>query len=107
MKKYFFLLLFANICLTVNAQDRSEKEPYLTKSLSGESVSSVRAETSGGNISVSAASPSDSRVEVYVSTNGNRLRTLSDAELKARVTDDYDLDVSVKDNKLTVTAKSK
>ena len=55
MKKYFFLLLFATICIAVNAQNRSEKEPYLTKSLSGESVSSVKAETSGGNISVSAA----------------------------------------------------
>lgn len=107
MKKYFFLLLFANICLAVNAQTKSEKEPYLTKSLSGESVSSVMVETSGGNISVSGVEPSDSRVEVFVSGNNNRLKSLSVDELKTKVNEDYDLDVSVKDNKLTVTAKSK
>jgi hypothetical protein len=107
MKKYFFLLLLANICLSVNAQTKSQKEPYLTKSLSGESVNNVRAETSGGNISVSAVDPSDARVEVFVSQNTNRLKSLSADELKTRVTEDYDLDVSVKNSKLTVTAKSK
>ena len=107
MKKYFFFLLLANICLAVNAQTKSEKEPYLTKSLSGESVNNVRAETSGGNISVSGVGPSDSRVEVFVSQNNNRLKSLSADELKTRVNEDYDLDVSVKDSKLTVTAKSK
>ncbi|MEP6949364.1 MAG: DUF4097 family beta strand repeat-containing protein [Ginsengibacter sp.] len=107
MKKYFFLLLFANICLAVNAQTKSEKEPYLTKSLSGESVNSVTAETSGGNISVSGVDPANSRVEVFVSQNSNKLKSLSADELKAKVSEDYDLDVSVRDSKLTVTAKSK
>ena len=107
MKKYFSLLLFANICLAVNAQTKSEKEPYLTKSLSGESVSNVTAETSGGNINVSGVSPSESRVEVFVSQNSNKLKSLSADELKTRVTEDYNLDVSVQNNKLTVTAKSK
>ena len=107
MKKYFFLLLLANICLAVNAQDKSGKEPYLTKSLSGESVNSIVAETSGGNIYVSGANPSDYRVEVFVSANNNKLRALSNDELKARVNEDYDLDVSVNSGKLTVKAKSK
>ncbi len=107
MMKYFFLLLFANICLAVNAQTKSGKEPFLTKSLSGENVSNVMAETSGGNISVSAVEPSNARVEVFVSTNGNKVKSLSDEELKTRVNEDYDLDVSIKDSKLTATAKSK
>src|SRR6476660_6242187 len=104
MKKYFLLLL-ANIFLAANAQ-KSEKQPYLIKSLSGESVSKVMVETPGGNISVSAASPSDSRVEVFVSQNNNKLKSSVD-ELKTRVNADYDLDVSVKDSKLVVTARSK
>jgi hypothetical protein len=83
MKKYFFLFLLVNICLAVNAQTKSEKEPYLTKSLSGESVSNVMAETSGGNISVTGVAPSDSRVEVFVSQNSNKLKSLSADELKA------------------------
>ena len=107
MKKYFFLLLFANICLAVAAQNKSEKGPWLTKSFSGESVNSVMAETSGGNISVSGVSQADSRVEVFISQNTNKMRSLSADELKAKVNNEYDLDVSVKDSKLTVTAKPK
>ncbi|MEO8765381.1 MAG: DUF4097 family beta strand repeat-containing protein [Ginsengibacter sp.] len=107
MKKYFSVLLFANICLAVNAQNKSDKEPYLTKSLSGETVNSVRAETSGGNISVTGGNQSDSRVEVFIWQNGNKLKALSGDELKVKVDEDYDLDVSVKDSKLTVTAKPK
>jgi hypothetical protein len=107
MKKYFFLFLLANICLAVNAQTTSDKEPYLTKSLSGESVNNVKVETSGGNISVFGVNPSESRVEVFVSQNSNRLKSLSADELKTKVNEDYDLDVSVKNSKLTATAKSK
>ena len=105
--KYFILLLFANICFAVNAQNDAEKTPYLTKSFSGETINSVRSETSGGNISVTGVAPSESRVEVFVWQNNNRRNSLSDDELKTRIDNDYDLDVSVNNNKLTVTAKSK
>jgi DUF4097 and DUF4098 domain-containing protein YvlB len=107
MKKYFFLLLFAIISLAVDAQNKSDKEPYLTKSFAGESINKVMAETSGGNISVSGVNLSESRVEVFVSQNNNRKNSLNDEELKSKVNEDYDLDVSVKNNELTVTAKSK
>jgi DUF4097 and DUF4098 domain-containing protein YvlB len=107
MKKYFFLLLITAIGLTVNAQNKKDKEPYLTKSFSGESINKVMAETSGGNINVTGVNPSESRVEVFVSQNNNRKNSLSDEELKSKVNEDYDLDVSVKNNELTVTAKSK
>src|SRR5579862_8319771 len=107
MKKYLFLLLFANFCLAVSAQNKSEKVPYLTKSFSGEYVSSVTAETSGGNISVSGVGQADTRAEVFISQNGNKSKSLSADELKAKVEEDYNLDVSAKDGKLTVTAKSK
>ena len=107
MKNYFFLLLLVNICFAVNAQNKSDKEPYLTKSFSGESINKVMAETSGGNISVTGVNPSESRVEVFVSQNNNRKNSLSDEEIKSKINEDYDLDVSVKNNELTVTAKSK
>jgi len=106
MKKYFFLLLVVALSFTVNAQSKSEKEPYLTKSFAGESINEVIAETAGGNITVTGVEPSQSKVEVFVSQNNNR-KTLTDEEIKSKINEDYDLDVSVKNNELTVTAKSK
>jgi len=107
MKKLFFFLLLANICLTISAQNKSGKEPYLTKSLSGEIIKKITTETSGGNITVGAANSSDARVEVFVSQNGNNQNAVSKDELKARINEDYDLNISVDKNQLTAIAKSK
>ena len=104
--KHFFLLLFASICLTVNAQNKSEKA-YVAESFSGESIDKVVSETAGGNIIVIAVSPSESRVEVFVNQNNNWKKSLSDDEIKSRVNEDYDLNISVSGNKLTATAKPK
>lgn len=107
MKKLFSFLLLANICFAINAQNKSSKEPYLTKSLSGETIKSVMAQTSGGNITVSAVNPSEARVEVFVSQNGNNQNALSNDEIKSRINEDYDLNISVNNNELKATAKSK
>jgi len=107
MKKYFFLLLLATVSLLVNAQDKTDKQPYLAKSFSGESINKVMAETTGGNISVTGVDPKDSRVEVFVSQNDNKKNSLNSDEITTKVNADYDLDVSVKNNELTVTAKPK
>jgi hypothetical protein len=107
MKKFFFFLLLANICVTISAQNKSDKEPYLTKSLSGETIKNVTAETSGGNITVSAVNPSETRVEVFVSQNGNNQNALSNDELKSRINEDYDFHISVNNNELKVTAEAK
>jgi DUF4097 and DUF4098 domain-containing protein YvlB len=103
--KYFILMLFANICFAVNAQNNSDREPYLTKSFTGESIKSVHAETTGGNISVTATD-ADSKVEVYVWQNNER-KSLSGDELKTKVNDEYDINISVNNSNLTVTAKPK
>jgi DUF4097 and DUF4098 domain-containing protein YvlB len=107
MKKIVFFLLLSSICLAINAQNRSSKAPYLTKSLSGESIKNITAETSGGNITVTAVNSSEARVEVYVSQNGNNQNPLSNDELKSRINEDYDLNISVNDNVLKAIAKSK
>ncbi len=104
--KYLFLLLLATACISVNAQNKSEKA-YLTKSFSNESINRVIAETSGGNITVEAVSPTDSRVEVFVNRNNNWMKSISDDEIKSRIDEDYNIDVSVSGNKLTATAKPK
>lgn len=106
MKKYSLLLLLAVTFLTVNAQSKSEKA-YVTKSFSGEAINNIVSETSGGNIIVTAVSPGESRVEVFVNQNNSLKKSLSDEEIKSRVNEDYDLNVSVNNYKLTATAKPK
>jgi hypothetical protein len=106
MKKYFLFLLLAVLQLTVKAQFRSDKEPLITKSLNNEAVKNVEVQTSGGSISVSGVAASEARIEVYVSPNNNK-NNLSKEEIQQRLNEKYDLNISVANNKLTATAKSK
>src|SRR5258705_2785918 len=106
MKKYFLFFLLAALQLTATAQFKSDKEPFITKSLSNESVKNVEVQTSGGSISVSGVTASEARIEVYVSPNNNK-NDLSKEEIQQRLKDLYDLNISVANNKLTATAKSK
>jgi len=103
MKQIFFLLLVSAFLHNVNAQ--SEKEPYLVRSLSGDAVKEVEARTSGGSISVTGGNSTDARIEVYVVPNNNQ--SLSKDEIKQRLDELYNLDISVANNKLTATARSK
>jgi hypothetical protein len=107
MKKYsFLLLLFATQALLVFSQSRYEKEPYLVKSLSKESIKMVEAQTSGGSITVTGGNSTDARIEVYISPNNNK-SSVTDEELKKRVEELYNLDITVASNKLRAVAKSK
>ena len=103
MKKLFFLILISTITFRLIAQD---KTPYMTKSLSGESVKSTEVETSGGSISVTGVnSAAETKVEVYVWSNRGR-DDLSKEEIEKRL-QQYDLSVTVSNNKLTAIAKAK
>ncbi|MEP6583433.1 MAG: hypothetical protein ABJA90_04180 [Ginsengibacter sp.] len=106
MKKYFLLSAMAFIVLATNAQNKSDKV-YLSKSFSGESINNVVSETSGGNITVTAVDASESHVEVFINQNNNWKKELSDDEIKSRIDNDYNLNVSVNGNKLTATVKPK
>jgi hypothetical protein len=107
MKKYFLFLLLAVLQLSARAQFKSDKEPFMTKSLSNESIKNVEAQTSGGSISVSGVTnTSEARIEVYVSANNNR-NELSKEEIQQRLNELYSLNISIVNNKLTAVAKSK
>lgn len=103
MKRMFSLLLV--ICLSgsiVFAQDT--REPYMTKSLSGATVATVFARTSGGNIQVSGVSASEARIEVYITASN---KTFSNEDISRRLKEDYNLTVEVAGNTLTATAEPK
>jgi hypothetical protein len=107
MKKSLFLLAVGIYSLTANAQNKSNTEPYQTKSLAGQSITNVEVKTSGGSISVMGGSTSDARIEVYVNANNNGDKNLSKEELTKRLQEDYNLDISVANNKLAATAQPK
>ncbi len=97
-----FLGLQAIACF---AQDDENKTPYLTKSLASDVISSVVVNTSAGGITVSGASGQQPRIEVYI--RGNNNHELSKEEIKKRLDEDYNLDISVTGHELHATAKNK
>lgn len=103
MKKFFLIALIFIFSISVFAQ---EETPYMTKSLSNESVKSTEVQTSGGGISVTGVSNSpETKVEVYISSNMGR-DNLSKEEIEKRL-QEYDLNISVSNNKLTAIARPK
>lgn len=107
MKKYLLLVLLTGIGFSAGAQFNSDKEPYMTRSLSGEAIKHLKMETTGGNISVNSAGATEARLEVYVQPNNGKNSSLSKEEIKKRLEDEYDLNISVSENKLTAIASPK
>lgn len=105
MRKLFLLLLWTLQVVFLRAQNKYEKEPFLTKPLGSESVKNVEVQTSGGSISVAGVS-SNARIEVYISPNNSR-DDLSREEIQKRLEEKYDLNIAVSNNKLTAIAKAK
>lgn len=106
-QKLIILLLMCCSTGLLKAQFQADKQPFLTKSLAGESVTSIEARTNGGNISVTATSQPDARIEVYVIPNNSKANSLSKEEIQKRLDEDYELSVSVVNNKLSAIAKPK
>lgn len=104
MKKYLILLVILVTSFATNAQKKSVKEPYLVKTFSSETINSVVSKTIGGNISVTAVKPSETRVEVFVRQNGHRRNPIPADELNAEIANDYDLVISIEDGNLIATA---
>jgi len=103
MKTYLTLFIVALQSTMVLAQD--DKTPYMTKSLAGDAINNVMVNTSAGGIEVSGESGQQPRVEVYI--RGNNNDHLSKEEIKKRLDEDYDLNVSVSGHELTAIAKNK
>lgn len=103
MKAY--IILFVLACQSAFALAQENKTPYLTKPLSGEAIKNVYVTTSGGSISVSGAGEGSPRIEVYIT--GNNGITPSNDEIKKRLAEDYDLNISVNGGELRATARNK
>jgi len=104
MKTYLLLLLTAGLSYTASGQDWN-KTPYETKSLANDGIKAVFVKTSGGSITVSGATGEAPRVEIYV--HGNNHQDLTKDEIKKRLDEDYDLNVTVSNHEVHATAKRK
>jgi len=102
MKKYLLFFVLAALQFSLKAQ--SDKTPFMTKSLSNESIKDVEVETSGGSIAVSGVT-ANARVEVYITSNNNK--QLTKEEIQQRLDEKYNLNISVANNKVTATARLK
>lgn len=106
MKKILFCLLILIVTVAANAQSETAGQPYLTKSFANATIKNADVKTSGGSIFVTGVNAADARVEVYINAN-NGSENLSGAEIKKRLEEDYNFDVSLSGNMLGAIAKLK
>jgi len=103
MKTY--LILFAAMFCSLVLKAQTDKQPYLTKSLSGQNINNAKLEASGGSISVTGVNESEARLEVFVTPNNNE--DLSKEEIQKRLDEYYTMDISISKNQLIATVKQK
>ena len=101
MKRILFLIACGLPFVTLKAQS-----PYMQKSFPRESVHEVRAETSGGNISVSGETSGEARIEVYIKPSNGRDYGMSKEEIEKKL-NEFDLTVGVEGGVLKAIAKHK
>lgn len=98
------LFIFVGLMLSVAASAQWDASNlYMTKSLSKDAIRNVYARTSGGAILVAGTSEAEAKIEVYIRPNGRE--SISKDEIKRRLDDDYELEVTASGGKLTAVAK--
>jgi DUF4097 and DUF4098 domain-containing protein YvlB len=112
-RNHFFLTLLgvAAFSLTTLADNRNDDRdrddgptPYQTKTFSGK-INAVRAETSGGSLTVEGGTDMNAKVEMYVRPNNwNGLNKLDKAEIDERLKD-YDIVIEQQGSTIVATAK--
>jgi hypothetical protein len=108
MKKYMLAAMLLAGTLGVTAQTKSDKEPYATNRFADAKVSNLIVETTGGNITVSGTHSPGAIVEVYINQNNRRGKALlSKEETKQKLDEEYDMNISYANNKITAIAKRK
>jgi DUF4097 and DUF4098 domain-containing protein YvlB len=106
MKRFPLVIILSLGVFLLKAQFNASKDPFMTKSLSGQTIKNVEVETSGGNIEVTGGAAGNYRLEVYVRPNNYRNSdNFSKEDLQKLLDEYYDLNISVENSKLTAIAK--
>lgn len=98
-----FVLLLVQIAVFAQSD---QAVLMLTKSLSKESIRELYVRTSGGSISATGGASNEARIEMYVQPNEYR-SSMSKDEIKKRLDENYDIEVSASGGKATAVAKPK
>ena len=111
MKRYQFLLTLLSVGLfsltalagnPVTTVNRDET-PYQTKTFSG-NINAVRAETSGGSLTVEGGTDRNAKVEMFVHSNNWNGKDLDKAEIDERLKD-YDISIAMEGSTIVASAK--
>ena len=106
MKRNQFLLTLLSVAtfsLTSLAETRNDDTPpYQTKTFSGK-IDAVRAETSGGSLTIEGGTDMNAKVEMYVRGNNGK-GDLDKAEIEDRLKD-YDISIAQEGSTIVATAK--
>ncbi len=109
-RNYFLLSLLTAGTLSLSAFTPTTRirdgrdTPYLTKNFSG-TVNAVKAETSGGSLTIEGGSGQGAKVEMFVRPNNwNGRNELDKAEIEERLKD-YDITITQEGSTLVATAK--
>ena len=103
MKKLSALLISVLLSASMfTSVAQKQQNPYMTRSFAASSIKSLEVTTSGGYITVNSNANSEAVVEVFVSRGG-----WSAEKIKKTFEENYDLDVKVEAEKLSVVAKPK
>lgn len=106
MKSLHIILAFLFISLSSLAQKDTDK-PYMIKTFSANDVKNLKMNTSGGGLTVTGITGSESRIEVYIrSNNWNGSDDISKEELEERLKD-YELSVTKEGDAITAFSKNK
>ena len=81
----------------------ANEDPYLVKTFSG-NIDAVRAETSGGGLTIEGGTDRNAKVEMYVRPNNWNGRSLDKADIDERLRD-YDITIEQQGSTIVATAK--
>ena len=101
-RNQFFLTLLGVTTFSLTTLAQSSDAPYQTKTFSG-NIKAVRAETSGGSLTVEGGTDANAKVEMYVRANNWNDR-LDKAEIEDRLKD-YDITIAQEGSTIVATAK--
>ena len=98
------LTAFAPSTAPLNDRPRDNEDPYQTKTFSG-NIDAVRAETSGGSLTIEGGTDRNTKIEMFVRANNwNGRNNLDKAEIEERLRD-YDISITQEGSTIVAIAK--